>query len=723
MKLNVLSVGLILILLNISLNSQTQKWKWINPYPTGALVNQTWFIDEQKGFIIGEAGTLMRTTDGGTTWYSIDLGTTTANLFRISFSDAFNGRILGTELNADTPFFARTTDGGITWTQYSITTDLFFPVDIFFVNSQYGWCLDNLGKVFKTTNGGQYWINRSLPNLILPSFQKILFVNQNDGYVFGSTNNNIVSFTIARTTNGGTNWSIHSGPPTGEIFIADILNDSSTIIANNYGLLLRSTDYCDSWTFKMNSPVRRFYSIDFLNQQYGMIGTDSGNVFQTSDGGINWNQINIGFQTNINSIQYISQNFLTAAGHEEYDTYTYILTSTNQGSSWSNHTRNVIGSLTQCGIEPIDSLTAFIYGIPDWVGGSIYKTTDGGLTWYLVYNTSDYPISDVKSLNDHIIFASGGSSQSIILKSIDSGETWMETAFNNEWVKGLSLIDSSAIFAFTNSVIYKSTNLGAEWNITFQPTEAHFRDLEFTSSLVGYCAGGNYSSQLHKTTDGGSSWLTYNFPTSDFVEHLSFPSEMVGYGVTWGKVYKTINGGISWNMLISPYVSWPDIVFNDELNGWITGGTGVYKTSNGGQTWEPEILHSDSHFSAFGIKRNRSLWLTGSNADIIKYTGELSTAIAEYNGTEIPREFSLLQNYPNPFNPTTRIRYDVPRESRVVLKIYDVLGAEVATLINENLTPGKYTAEWNAGQFASGVYIYRMDAEGFSASKKLILVK
>ncbi len=721
MKLNILSAGLIFVILNISLNSQTQKWKWINPYPTGALVNQTWFLDEQKGFIIGESGTFMQTTDGGTTWNSIDLGTT-FYLFKISFSDPLNGRILGRGQYTDSPYFSRTTDGGSSWTQFSITTNSFYPVDMYFINSQYGWCLDDQGKIFKTSDGGQYWIDKSLPNLVFPSFQKILFVNQNDGYVFGNCNNNLAAFRIAHTTNGGSNWSFYSGPAIGEVFIADILDDSSTIAANNYGLLLRSTDYCNSWTFKMNSPVRRFYSIDFLNQQYGMIGTDSGNVFLTSDGGINWNQINTGFQTNINSIQYLSQNFMAASGQEDYATYTYILTSIDHGSSWSNHTRDVVGPLTQCGIEPIDSLTAFLYGIPNWAGGSIYKTTDGGSTWYLVYNTSEYPICDVKSLNDHIIFASGGSGHSIILKSIDSGETWMETAFNNEQVKGLSLIDSSAIFAFTESVIYKSTNLGAEWNITFQPTEAHFRDMEFTSSLAGYCAGGNYSSQLHKTTDGGSSWFTYNFPTSDIMQHLSFPSEMVGYGVTWGKVYKTIDGGITWDVLTSPSVSWPDIVFNDELNGWITGQIGVYKTSNGGQTWEQETVHSNS-FSAFGIKRNRSLWLTGSGADIIKYTGELPVSIAEDNRTEIPKEFSLLQNYPNPFNPTTRIRYDVPRESRIVLKIYDVLGAEVATLVNERLAPGKYTAEWNAGQSASGVYIYRMDAEGFSASKKLILVK
>jgi hypothetical protein len=97
---------------------------------------------------------------------------------------------------------------------------------------------------------------------------------------------------------------------------------------------------------------------------------------------------------------------------------------------------------------------------------------------------------------------------------------------------------------------------------------------------------------------------------------------------------------------------------------------------------------------------------------------------------ELPKEFSLKQNYPNPFNPTTNISFDIPQNSSVKIAIYDMLGREVAVLVNANHTPGKYTVPFNASKLASGMYIYRMtsqslsgDQKMFTSTKKLVLVK
>ncbi|MDI6804574.1 MAG: T9SS type A sorting domain-containing protein [Bacteroidota bacterium] len=92
---------------------------------------------------------------------------------------------------------------------------------------------------------------------------------------------------------------------------------------------------------------------------------------------------------------------------------------------------------------------------------------------------------------------------------------------------------------------------------------------------------------------------------------------------------------------------------------------------------------------------------------------------------ELPTEYSLSQNYPNPFNPTTTIRYDLPTASHVVLKVYNVLGQEVATLINEQKTVGKHSFEFRASDFelSSGVYFYRLVAGEFVSVKKFILVR
>ena len=89
----------------------------------------------------------------------------------------------------------------------------------------------------------------------------------------------------------------------------------------------------------------------------------------------------------------------------------------------------------------------------------------------------------------------------------------------------------------------------------------------------------------------------------------------------------------------------------------------------------------------------------------------------------LPTEFSLSQNYPNPFNPSTSIKYSVPSNEYVSLKIYDVLGKEVATLVNQEMNAGIYEVQFDASQFTSGVYIYRLITEDLSISKKMILIK
>lgn len=89
----------------------------------------------------------------------------------------------------------------------------------------------------------------------------------------------------------------------------------------------------------------------------------------------------------------------------------------------------------------------------------------------------------------------------------------------------------------------------------------------------------------------------------------------------------------------------------------------------------------------------------------------------------IPSEYFLLQNFPNPFNPSTTIKFNVPERSAVALKVYDVLGKEVATLLNEEKSEGSYEVEFDGSDLTSGIYFYRLQASGFVETKKMILLK
>jgi hypothetical protein len=101
----------------------------------------------------------------------------------------------------------------------------------------------------------------------------------------------------------------------------------------------------------------------------------------------------------------------------------------------------------------------------------------------------------------------------------------------------------------------------------------------------------------------------------------------------------------------------------------------------------------------------------------------VTTKVSPAPVQETPESFSLGQNYPNPFNPATRISYQIPIPGKVILKVYDLIGRNVATLVNENQKAGKYTLTWNASSLSSGVYFYRMQAGKYEQVKKMILIK
>ena len=95
----------------------------------------------------------------------------------------------------------------------------------------------------------------------------------------------------------------------------------------------------------------------------------------------------------------------------------------------------------------------------------------------------------------------------------------------------------------------------------------------------------------------------------------------------------------------------------------------------------------------------------------------------ETNKDNLPTDFSLSQNYPNPFNPNTRIKYSIPNESKVVIRVYDILGKEIATLVNEEKPSGNYSVEFDASNLSSGVYLYKIQARDFVQTRKMILLK
>jgi hypothetical protein len=115
-------------------------------------------------------------------------------------------------------------------------------------------------------------------------------------------------------------------------------------------------------------------------------------------------------------------------------------------------------------------------------------------------------------------------------------------------------------------------------------------------------------------------------------------------------------------------------------------------------------------------------WIVGNNGTILSTTNGGVHGIKQISN-EVPSVYKLYQNYPNPFNPGTKFKILIAKLSNVNIVVYDLLGREIATLVNEQLKPGSYEVEWDGSNYPSGVYIYRLKTESFSETKKMILLK
>ena len=162
-----------------------------------------------------------------------------------------------------------------------------------------------------------------------------------------------------------------------------------------------------------------------------------------------------------------------------------------------------------------------------------------------------------------------------------------------------------------------------------------------------------------------------------------------------------------------------DVFFLNPSLGWVINGRGkIPRTTDGGESWTPVQL--------FNARLNRIRMLSDTlgyavGATVYKYSRGNITSVEPV--TEIPETFYLAQNYPNPFNPSAQINYSLPTSAIVSLKIYDLLDNEVQALVDAFHLEGTYSVTFDAGDLASGVCFYKLEAGDFVASKKMLLIR
>ena len=392
--------------------------------------------------------------------------------------------------------------------------------------------------------------------------------------------------------------------------------------------------------------------------------------------------------------------------------------------------------------------------------GGIFLSTDSGSTWTPANSGLTSLTVRALAVSGPDIFAGtyGG-----VFRSASNGASWIPAniGLTNNRVHALAVCPDlpesgkTSIFAGTYGGVFLSTNNGTSWSrVSTGLTNPDVMALAVGPPVSGSTSptiyAGTYGGGVFFSSNCGSNWSAANTGlTNAYVYALAVSDSTLYAGTYGGGVIRSLNGGTTWTQINSGLTNTSVqslLALGSSL--FVATGAGVFYSANEGDDWEP----ADSSLmtkSVLSVALHQSAIYAGTRAAGIwrcPFT-EMKTVHVEQRTAEAPAQIVLLQNWPNPFNPTTTIRFTVagvvapsgaslsggspersrgvegPASSRVRLVVYDILGREVAVLVDEQKQPGEYTATWDARGMASGVYIYRLTAGKFSEVKRMTLIR
>jgi photosystem II stability/assembly factor-like uncharacterized protein len=639
----------------------------------------------------------------------------------------------------------RSTNSGSTWTT-SFSTGL-GGVNCITVNPTNDHVYagtDSFNGLLISTNNGNSWVT-------IGSFSANALHCDRNGVLYAAN-----SLNLNRTTNEGTNWNIVLVTP---VQIRSISSDSmGNIFAGTNG---RGIYYSTNNGLNWQNSIDNNYIINSLCASLGQIyaGTTSQKILKSTNNGTNWFQLNTSFlsvfamTTNFNGLliagtetgTYISSNsgdnwnktdstIIDITSITSYQQSIYLgcqyglYRSTSSGANWTNIAWNYseAGSIT---CTPNGSLFAHTLGVNT---GYVWKSTNLGNSW--IVSTRQQFVNIIRSNNQGYIYVGTNNG---VLCTVNNGDSWQNIGLAGSNIKGFAFGPLNLVICYMQNAIYKTTNNGSNWiNITPSVNTSPIASVAFDlNNNIMYAGSDRYSSEpsrLWRSTDYGNNWsIIHSDPDEPFNEiavnslgHLF----MIKYNF-----YRSTNGGLNWSDLQFPIGTYAGINFVPQnhfyfitCSPWRSTNNGnSFEQLNGGMApcgyslcYDPYSGYLFASANGFGVYRSTFNYTSLTNSS-----------------TDIPNIFSLFQNFPNPFNPTTKIRFDIPVSSNnkglqplVQVKVYDILGREVATLVNEQLKPGTYEVDWPAptgdgSNYSSGVYFYKLVAGDFVETKKMVLIK
>ena len=734
-----------------------------------------WFFDANNGYVTGMTGYIGKTTDGGVTFNQVGAGVIPTNEWGqgIWFANQDTGFVSTRISSWTTGRIVRTTNGGETWTTvltYSEGITAVYGTDS---KTIYAVAVD--GTIFKTTDCGQNWTPNT--SAVGQYMYGMSFLDQNIGFVIGSGGG------LSRTTNAGSTWVPLTTPQVDwSYYQIKVVSASEIYAVGDPSFLYKSTDLGNTWqtisVFPVNGPASTYiwYSLGKVGQTMILSG-DFGVVAKSIDNGASWSSRHYSLNTNIilDMDRIPGTNNLIAVGRQYELGTRQLYFSSDFGTFWS--TRDLGVDMNASAICMVNSQIGYISG----TNCQVLKTTNGGTNWFQVAQpyTGTLDIFSLDFINPdtgwafiNYSTASGGNA----FKTTDGGNSWTQQAGNIPYsISSADMVDANIGYITINSSnrpIYKTTDGGTNWSSVTTPLTGIIKTVKSFDANTLYIGSSSGTTRMAKSTDGGTTWTSVTLPVSVDINSFDFVDVNHGYvsGNTTTVVCKTTDGGITWsfqnlhiNTLTKVVALQNDLafafgtfgsIFRYDPNGVIPVEMVSFSSNVSGNNvslkWSTA---TELNNSGFEIERSSesSTWEkigfvagSGSSSEYRFYNYEdnkLNPGIyyyrlkqLDYDGTfeysnEIQVEvatlfdFALEQNYPNPFNPNTNIRFSVPQNSLVNIKVYNIVGQEVEELINENKSAGKYDITFNSKGLASGIYLVKMQAGEFTSSMKMTLLK
>lgn len=578
---------------------------WQNPYPQGNTLWDVHFINDQIGWAVGDAGTILKSTDGGESWKP-QSSPTVESLREVQFANDQIGWAVG-----GNGIILKTTNGGTLWQFQHSNASLGTLTALHFLDQNTGWAVGENGTILKTSNGGTSWALTQIPpgSNGYPFFWDVFFVNNQTGWAVGFAG----AFAntgpkIMKTTDGGTTWNAQSVSVSDGLYAVYFVNDQIGYGVGRFSSVVKTTNGGATWIPQSVNPSNWLIDVRFKDELNGWAVGSSGSVVKTTDGGVNWIQQTSGATTGLYGTFSRDGQTCWTVGNAGT-----ILKSSDNATTWSQ--KSVGSQAALYDIHFADSQKGWAVGS----SGTILKTANGGYIWSVQNSGTLNILNSVFFTDSQTGWAAGYNGT--ILKSADGGTNWsLQSSGTTKVLRSIFFTDNQIGWAVGDSgIVVKTLNGGASWTVQNVGIDKNFSAVYFLNNQTGWIAG--FNGTILKTIDGGNNWTPQTTGTSASLKDINFVDEQTGWAVGGsGTILKTTNGGSTWLVQTSSITTYLNAIkaFNAQT-ARIVGANGiVLKTSNGGSTWERQLGVTSNDLYSLYMENAQTGWFAGVGGAIIK---------------------------------------------------------------------------------------------------------